>query len=138
MARVVVDLQMARSRAFPPISAKSGKRADGYAKAGRKARAILVPLTQAEFDRVQYLRRRQRSAKLGGLVCVAVGLALARFPVILPLGIVIALVSAALWVVATLALNAYLPGIDIDEERRKVELTRVHKGFVAAVSDAAS
>lgn len=138
MARIVADLDMARSRSFPPVSAKSGHRADGYTKAGPKARAILVPLTQAEFDRVQYFRRYQRSAMRGGIACVVIGLALARFPVLLPLGIVIALLSGALWVVATVGLNAYLPGIDIDEERRKVELTRVHKRFVAAVTDAAS
>lgn len=97
-----------------------------------------MPLTQAEFDRVQYLRRRQRSAKYGGFACVAVAVVLARFPVILPLGIVIAALSGALWTVAAFTVNAYLPGIDVDEERGKVELTRVHKRFVAAVTKASS
>jgi hypothetical protein len=129
---------MARSRSFPPVSARSGKPADGYAQAGPKVQGVLVPLTQAEFDRVQYLRRRQRSAKYGGFACVAVGLALARFPVILPLGVVIGLLSGALWTVANFAINAYLPGIDVDEDRGKVELTRVHKRFVAAVTKASS
>ncbi len=138
MAHIVADLAMARSRSFPPVSAKSGRQADGYAKAGPKARSILVPLTQAEFDRAQYFRRYQRSAIRGGIACAVFGLALARFPVVLPLGIVIAILSGVLWVVATIGLNAYLPGVDIDEERGKVELSRVHKRFVAAVTEAAS
>jgi len=129
---------MARSRSFPLVSARSGKPADGYAKAGPKAHPVLVPLTQTEFDRVRDIRRRQRSAKYGGFACVAVGVALSRFPVILPLGVVIAVLSGALWMVAAFTVNAYLPGVDIDEERGKVELTRVHKRFVAAVTKSSS
>ncbi len=133
MARVTVELGSAQARRLPAVSARSGKPADGYAAAGPKALGVLVPLTQTEFDRVMYLRRRQKSAVYGGFTCLALGLAMARFPFLLPLGAVIALLSAGMWVVATLAIKAYLPGVDAGLDRGTVELSRVHKSFVEAV-----
>ncbi len=131
----MVDRKLAGSRGLPAVSVRSGKSADGYAPAGPKGFGVLVPLTQAEFDRVMFLRGRQRSAIYGGVACLAMGVAMARFPILLPLGAVIALLSVALWVVATLTLKAYLPGVEVDERKGRVELTRVHKHFVTAVTN---
>ncbi len=133
MARITVDLGSAQARRLPAVSARSGKPAEGYAAAGPKELAVLVPLTQVEFDRVMYLRRRQKSALYGGVVCLALGVAMARFPILLPLGAVIALLSGAMWVIAALAIKAYLPGVEPGLDKGTVELSRVHKAFVAAV-----
>ncbi len=136
MARVEVDRRVAVERRLPRVSVKSGERADGYAPAGKSGEEIFVPLTQAEFDRVKYLRRRQKSAIYGGVACFALGAALSRFAVLLPLGVIIAVLSLGLWILVTLALKRFLPGVDISPNGRRVELSRVHRGFVAAVSDA--
>ncbi len=134
MARVEVDRHAAVERRLPPVSVKSGGRADGYVPAGKSGEQVLVPLTQAEFDHVQYLRRRQKSAIYGGVACFVLGGALSRFALLLPLGAIIAVLSAVLWVLATLALKRFLPGVDISPNGRRVELSRVHRKFVAAVS----
>jgi len=136
MARVEVDRRVAVERRLPAISVKSGRRADGYAPAGKSGEEVFVPLTQSEFDRVRYLRRRQKSAISGGVACFALGAALSRFTLLLPLGAIIAVLSLALWIVSTLALKSFLPGVEISTNGRRVELSRVHRDFVAAVSAA--
>ena len=90
MARVEIDRGAAAARRLPPVSVRSGDRADGYAPAGKSDEQVLVPLTQAEFDQVQYLRRRQKSAIYLGVACFVVGGALSRFTLLLPLGAIIA------------------------------------------------
>ena len=92
-----------------------------------------MPLTQAEFDRVQLLEGRRRSAVWGGVLCVAFGLALARFPVLLPLGLVIGGVSFGLWIVCELALRRALPRVEPGPGAGEITLHRVHRQFIAAV-----
>jgi hypothetical protein len=134
LARVEVDRRTAVERRLPSVSVKSGARADGYVPAGKSGEHVFVPLTQAEFDQVQYLRRRQKSAIYGGVACFVLGGALSRFTLLLPLGVIISVLSAVLWVLATLAIKRFLPGVDISPDGRQVELSRVHPDFVAAVS----
>ena len=133
MATVRVSRAAARERRLPPVSVRSGKRADGFAEAGRAPYVIRVPLTQAEFDQVQSLRVRQRSAIWGGAGCLAVGAALARFPVLLPLGVLIAVLSAVLWGVCWLMLRRLLPVVEPGPGAKEFTLRGVHKGFAAAV-----
>ena len=132
MAKAVVTVTAARERGLPPVSVRSGAVADGYVPVTVANRRVYLPVTQAEFDRVRYLRRRQRGALWGGLACFALGAAMARFPVMLPLAGVIAVLSAVLWGLATMTLRAYLPAVSVDGEL--LRLRRVHEGFVAAVS----
>ena len=134
MARVEVDRRAAIERRLPPVSVKSGAPADGYAPAGKSGEQVFVPLTQVEFNQVRYLRRRQKSAIYGGVACFVLGAALSRFTLLLPLGAVIALLSVVLWVLATMMLKRFLPGVDISANGRRVELSRVHRDFVVAVS----
>lgn len=134
MARVEVDRRIAVERRLPSVSVKSGERADGYAPAGKAGEHVFVPLTQAEFNHVRYLRRRQKSAIYGGVACFVLGGALSRFALLLPIGAIIAVLSGALWVLATLALKRFLPAVDISPNGKRVELSRVHRDFVAAVS----
>ena len=94
----------------------------------------MVPLTQEEFDRLQELRRRQRSGLYLTPVFVVLGLAFARYPVLLPLGLVTAGVSLALWAVAALTARRLLPDVRIDEAKGRVELRRVHRRFAEVVS----
>ena len=124
----VVD---ARDRSLPSVSVKSGEPADGYAPVTVANRRIHLPLTQPEFDRVKDLQHRQRWAIYGGVGCLAFGAALARFPLMIPLGLAIAALSLVLWVVLKLTLRAYLPGMTVEGTR--IRLTRVHPGFVAAL-----
>lgn len=134
MATVRVLLADARDRHLPPVSVRSGQPADGYAPAGRKPIVMRVPLTQAEFDRSRLLERHKRSAVRRGIACTVIGVAMARFPAILPFGLVIGVVSAALWVVAHLALKRLLPTVEFGPDGHTVVLHGVHKAFVAAVS----
>ena len=131
MAKAVVSVADARDRALPSVSVKSGKPADGYAPVTVASRRIHLPLTQAEFDRVKDLQHRQKWAVYGGVGCLLFGMALARFPLMVPLALVIAVLSLVLWVVIKLTLRAYLPGMTV--EGAEVRLTRVHQGFVAAL-----
>lgn len=135
MARVVVDLGAAQRRKLPQVSVKTGKPADGYVTAGPKDCPVFLPLTQSEFDRVQQCRHQQRWAIYGGVGCLLFGAALARFPLMLPLALVIAVLSVALWFVAGAAAKGYLPRIEVDQTAGLLRLGRVHKGFVAAVSN---
>jgi hypothetical protein len=73
---------------------------------------------------------------LGGIACLFVGLILARFPLMVPLALVIAAISVVLWVALRLALRAYLPGVAV--EGSSVRLTRLHAGFVAALASSDS
>lgn len=134
MARVEVDRRAAVERRLPPVSVKSGAPADGYAAAGKSGEHVFVPLTQVEFNQVRYLRRRQKSAIYGGVACFVLGGALSRFTLLLPLGAVIAVLSVVLWVLATMTLKRFLPGVDVSANGRRVELSRVHGDFVVAVS----
>lgn len=134
MARVEVELVAARERRLPLVSVRSGRRADGYAPAGSPPGTVAVPLTQEEFDRLLDLRRRQRSGLALAPVFLVLGLAFARYPVLLPLGIVTAGVSLALWGAAALAVRRLLPDVRVDEARGRVELRRVHRRFAEVVS----
>ena len=136
MAKAVVSVVDARDRALPKVSVKSGLPADGYAPVTVANRRIHLPLTQREFDRVADLQHRQKWAVYGGVGCLAFGMALARFPLMVPLALVIAVLSLVLWVVLKLTLRAYLPGMSV--EGSKVQLTRVHDAFVSALSGADS
>ena len=131
MADAVVSVAAARDRALPPVSVKSGEAADGYAPVTVANRKIFLPLTQAEFDRVAGLQRRQRWTAWSGVACLAFGAAMARFPVMLPLALAIAVLSAAQWGLMWFFLKAYLPSMDVDGGR--IRLGRVHARFAAAV-----
>lgn len=137
MATVRVDRALARDRGLPLVSVRSGERADGFAKAGRAPCVVRVPLTQPEFDRVQMLVRRQKSAVYGGVACVAFGAAMARFPVMLPLGLLIGVLSVLLWVACTLLLRRLLPVVEPGPGPDEFTLRGVHKAFVAAVEASA-
>lgn len=136
MAVAEVSLRDARDRRLPLVSVRSGRPADGYAEAGREPYVVRVPLTQDEFDRVQLLHRRRRSAIRGGVACVALGVAMARFPAMLPLGAVIGVLSAALWIAATLMLRRMLPQVEPAGPPGTVRLRGVHRGFVSALAGA--
>ncbi|MCH1434834.1 MAG: hypothetical protein L7U56_04120 [Acidimicrobiales bacterium] len=131
MAKVTVSVAAARDRDLPRVSVKSGGVADGFAPVTVANRRILLPLTQAEFERVADLQHRRRWAVYGGAGCLLFGLALARFPLMMPLALVIAVLSAVLWCAISFALKAYLPRMTV--EGASVHLTRVHPAFVAAV-----
>lgn len=136
MATVVVARAAARDRRLPPLSVRSGRPADGYAEAGRPPYVVRVPLTQAEFDRVRWLRARQRSALWGGVACVALGLAMARFAVLAPLGLLIGALSAVLWGACWLALRRFLPRVEPGPGAAEVTLRGVHRRFAGAVGAA--
>ena len=131
MAKAVVSVAAARDRSLPSVSVRSGKPADGFAPVTVANRQIFLPLTQAEFDRVRYLQHRQRWALYGGLGCLAFGAAMARFPLMLPLAIVIVVLSAILWVVVWFSLKRFVPSMDVDGSR--IRMSRVHEQFAAAV-----
>lgn len=133
MATVRVDRADAEQRRLPLVSVHSGRVGEGYAPAGRIPVVAQVPLTQCEFDRLLLLQRRQRSAIGGGVVCVVLGVAMARFPVLLPLGLVIGVLSAVLWGLAELARRRLLPRVEVGDRRDEVVLRGVHRDFVAAV-----
>jgi hypothetical protein len=133
MATVRVPRAEARERGLPLISVHSGKPADGYAAAGRAPYAVRVPLTQAEFDQVQMLRKRQTSVLYGGVACVAIGVAMARFPVLLPLGLVIGAISAALWGTCWFRLRRLLPQVEPGPRADEFTLRGVHREFASAI-----
>jgi hypothetical protein len=137
MATARVALADARERRLPLVSVRSGKPANGYAAAGRAPYVVRVPLTQDEFDRVQWLELRRRSAIVGGVICVAFGVAMARFPVMLPLGLLIGALSFALWGACALMLRRLLPVVEPGPEAGQVTLRGVDRRFVAAVADVA-
>jgi hypothetical protein len=137
MATAEVGLNDARERRLPLVSVRSGEPAEGYAKAGRPPYVVQVPLTQSEFDRVQLLETRRRSAILGGVACVALGVAMARFPVMLPLGLAIGVLSFALWGACALMLRRLLPIVEPGPKAGQVTLRGVNRRFVAALARAA-
>lgn len=136
MATVRVALSHARDRKLPAVSVRSGEPADGFAKAGRPPYVIRVPLTQHEFDQVQLLTGRQRSAVWGGVLCVAFGAAMARFPFMLALGLIIGVVSAVLWGACWLFLRRLLPQIEPGPGAGEITLRGVHRQFAAALGTA--
>ncbi|MDW3217660.1 MAG: hypothetical protein R8F63_03520 [Acidimicrobiales bacterium] len=133
MATARVARAAARERGLPLVSVRSGRRADGFAEAGRAPFLIRVPLTQAEFDEVQTLRNRQRSALWGGVGCLALGAALARFPVVFPFALVIAALSAVMWGVCWLLLRRLLPRVEAGPGAQEFTLRGVHSAFADAV-----
>ncbi|MEM7141751.1 MAG: hypothetical protein AAF548_12045 [Actinomycetota bacterium] len=133
MARVRVTRARARDRSLPLVSVRSGEPADGFAKAGSPPYVVQVPLTQAEFDKLQDLKRRQRSALWGGVLCVAVGAALSKFAFLLPFGILIGVLSVALWGACWVAIKRLLPDVEPGPGADEFTLRGVHKGFAAAL-----
>ena len=133
MVAVRVTRSVARDRGLPPISVRSGRPADGFAAAGRPPYVIRVPLTQQEFDQVQTLVKRRTSALYGGVVCVVFGVAMARFPVLLPLGLAIGAVSAVLWVACWAGLRRILPRVEPGPGADEFTLHGVHREFAAAM-----
>ena len=133
MATVRVALADARDRRLPLVSVRSGETAQGYAKAGRPPYVVRVPLTQAEFDQVQLLQRRRQTSVWSGVACVAFAVAMARFPVMLPLGLAIGVLSVALWGACVLMLRHVLPDVEPGPKAGQITLRGVHKGFAAAV-----
>ncbi|MDG1877523.1 MAG: hypothetical protein P8I99_08920 [Acidimicrobiales bacterium] len=131
MTEAVISVASARERLLPALSVKSGEPADGYAPVTVANRKIFLPLTQPEFDRVTGLQRRNRRTAWSGVACLAFGAAMARFPVMLPLAIAIALLSALQWGLTWVLLRAYLPSMTVDGGR--IRLVRVHEQFAAAV-----
>lgn len=112
MAIARVALTDARERRLPLVSVRSGETAEGFAKAGKPPYVVRVPLTQAEFDQVQMLQRRRQTAVWSGVACVAFAVAMARFPVMLPLGLAIGVLSAMLWGACVLMLRHVLPEVE--------------------------
>jgi hypothetical protein len=133
MAVVRVGRSLARDRGLPLVSVRSGKPANGYAEAGKVPYVVRVPLTQDEFDQVQMLRTRQKTAMYGGVACAAVGAAMSKFPVLLPLGLLIAVLSAALWGACWVMLRRLLPRVEPGPKAHEITLRGVHKGFATAV-----
>ena len=133
MATARVGLNDARERRLPLVSVRSGEPAEGYARAGRPPYVVQVPLTQTEFDRVQVLEARRRSAIWGGVICVSLGVAMARFPLMLPLGLVIGVLSFVLWGVCVLLLRRLLPVVEPGPKAGQVTLRGVDRRFVAAL-----
>lgn len=133
MADIRVSRADARDRRLPLVSVRSGRPADGYAAAGRAPYVARLPLTQAEFDLVQRLQRRRTSAVWGGVGCVVVGLAMARFPAMFPLAVVIGLLSVVLWVSAAWSLRRVLPRVVPGPGATDLTLRGVHRRFVRAV-----
>ena len=132
MATVTVSVRSARHRELPTVSVRSGQRADGFVKVNAKSRRLYLPMTQVEFERVHDLQHRQRWALTGGAACLLFGLAMARFPFMAVLGVLIAAVSGVLWVALWLALRRLLPRIDVDGAL--VTLRGVHPTFAAAAA----
>jgi len=137
MATVRVPRAVARDRGLPAISVRSGKAANGYAEAGKAPYVIRVPLTQDEFDEVQQLKVRQKKAVYGGVACVALGVAMARFPVLLPLGLVIGVLSLVLWVACWMMLRRLLPQVEPGPKADEFTLRGVHKSFAEALKPSA-
>jgi hypothetical protein len=135
MATVRVDRHQARERGLPLVSVRSGAPADGFVKAGRPPYVIQVPLTQDEFDMARSLESRRRTAIWGGVACAAVGVSMSRFPVLLPLGLLIGLLSAGLWGVIWLQLRRLLPVVEAGPGSAEFTLSGVHKDFAAAVAE---
>lgn len=133
MVTARVQRSRARDRGLPLVSVRSGEPADGYAKAGRAPYVIRLPLTQGEFDQVEMLKTRQQSAVYGGIACVAFGVAMARFPVMLPLGLFIGILSGALWCACWVGLRRLLPQVEPGPGADEFTLRGVHKEFAAAV-----
>ena len=132
MARASVAVDVATSRTLPLVSIRSGDVADGFVTLEVDGHLLHLPLTGAEFQRVRFLRRRARSARWGGALCLAIGLAMARFPLMLPLGVMIAGLSLLLWAVTRLAIRTYLPSVEVVGS--DVRLRRVHGRFAAALA----
>ena len=126
-----VSLERARDRSLPAVSVRSGEAASGYVRVVAASRHLYLPMTEAEFERVHDLRHRQRWATIGGVGCLVVGVALSRVPLLMGLAVVIAVVSAVLWLLLALTLRTSLPSAAVDGAT--VELRRVHPAFAAAV-----
>jgi hypothetical protein len=148
VSSVQVSLADAADRRLPLVSVRSGQPADGYLgvpvglgfgerivwsvtrrSTGRPV--VQLPLTEPEFDQVMKLRNAERSGAINAVVFVALGLALARFPVLLPLGMAIGAVSILMVVAARFALARVVPGVDV--RHGIVTIEGAHADFVASV-----
>ena len=106
MARAAVEVPLsdAVNRRLPLVSVRSGRAADGYlgvpiglgpwsgscgaSPGGRRGGPVVrLPLTQREFDQVLRLRQAERSGIVNSVVFLALAVALARFPLLFPLGL---------------------------------------------------
>jgi hypothetical protein len=138
----------AADRRLPMVSVRSGQPADGYLgvpvglgiaervvwsvtrrSAGRPV--VQLPLTEPEFDQVMRLRRAESSGAVNAVVFVALSVALARFPLLLPLGLTIGAVSVLMVVAARFSLARVVPGVDV--HRGTVTIEGAHADFVASV-----
>jgi hypothetical protein len=148
VSSVRVSLADAADRRLPLVSVRSGQPADGYLgvpvglgfaervvwsvtqrSAGRPV--VQLPLTEPEFDQVMRLRRAERSGVVNAVVFVVLSLALARFPLLLPLGMTIAAVSMLMVVGARFSLARVVPGVDV--RRGMVTIEGAHAEFVTSV-----
>jgi hypothetical protein len=145
---VRVSLADAVERRLPLVSVRSGRPADGYVGVplglgfverllfGVTQRSIgrpvaQLPLTEHEFDRVMRLRRVERSGLVNTVVFGTLGLALARFPLLLPLGLVIVVSSLLLVGVARFGLARVIP--ELSANGGVVTIDGAHAGFVTSV-----
>lgn len=152
MPTVSVSLSDAVDRRLPLVSVRSGAPADGYLgvpvglglveqivwsitqrSSGRPV--VQLPMTDKEFDRVMRLRRAERSGLVNTVVFVVLGVALARFPVLFPLGMMIGAVSVLLMVTARMGLRRAVPGVSSD--RGVITISGVHNQFVTIVESGA-
>lgn len=150
MGHVRVPLADATERRLPLVSVRSGAIADGYlgvpvglgfaerilwslTERTPRGPVVQLPLTQREFDQVMRLRRAERSGLVNAGLFVVLGLVLARFPLLLPLGLVIGAVSLMLVAVSRWGLGRLLP--DVTVRKGAVTITGVHEEFVARVEN---
>jgi len=152
VASVRVSLSDAVDRRLPLVSVRSGRRADGYlgvplglglverivwsvTQRSPGCPMVALPLTGKEFDRVMRLRRAERSGVVNGVVFVVLGVALARFPILFPLGLMIGGLSVLLMVTARIALHRAVP--EVSSDRGVVTISGVHNEFVTIVESGA-
>ena len=150
MARAAVEVPLADAvnRRLPLVSVRSGRAADGYlgvpvglgfgerivwSVTQRSAGGPMVrlPLTQPEFDHVLRLRRAERSGIVNSVVFLALAAALARFPLLFPLGLLIVVLSAGLAVAARWGLARAVPTVSV--RGRTVTIADAHPDFVTSV-----
>lgn len=148
MSSVRVSLADATERRLPLVSVRSGQPADGYlgvpvglgfgervvwsvTQRSTGLPVVQLPLTEPEFDQVMRLRRAERSGVVNAVLFVVLGLALSRFPLLLPLGMTIGAVSVLVFVVARFSLARVVPGLDA--RRGMVIIEGAHAEFVTSV-----
>jgi hypothetical protein len=145
---VRVSLADAVDRRLPLVSVSSGLPADGYLgvpvglgllerlvwSVTRRSTARPVaqlPLTDGEFQQVMRLMRIERKGVVYSVVFGGIGLALGRFPLLLPLGLLIAALSLLSMVIARIGLARTIPDLTAHDGGLTIE--GAHAGFVASV-----